>query len=234
MRFESARVAGLSEEKIQEVKDGYEEVLDEKITAALLLTDQIIGASRPLEKKNTVLIKRNLTREERAEILNTLSEQISRYVVETDPNKPGADGAIVAEMASALGQLDPDFRNSILRAAGNPEIFRPLQDVQLPDIPKGELGDESNKVLQQAEGISRTVGTKEEPNEFMPAEGTASADQAPMSGRPSSVMVDPAYYRKNRKTGEKRSLDFEAACALLASPPPSDPPSASPAAQDKA
>ena len=67
MRFESARVAGLSEEKIQEVKDGYEEVLDEKITAALLLTDQIIGASRPLEKKNTVLIKRNLTREERAE-----------------------------------------------------------------------------------------------------------------------------------------------------------------------
>tara|TARA_E500000331_G_scaffold199263_1_gene191399 strand:- start:98 stop:421 length:324 start_codon:yes stop_codon:yes gene_type:complete len=68
VRFESARVAGLSEEKIQEVKDGYEEVLDEKITAALLLTDQIIGASRPLKKKNTVLIKRNLTREERAEI----------------------------------------------------------------------------------------------------------------------------------------------------------------------
>ena len=58
----------MSEEKIQEVKDGYEEVLDEKITAALLLTDQIIGASRPLEKKNIVLIKRNLTREERAEI----------------------------------------------------------------------------------------------------------------------------------------------------------------------
>ena len=58
----------MSEEKIQEVKDGYEEVLDEKITAALLLTDQIIGASRSLEKKNTVLIKRNLTREERAEI----------------------------------------------------------------------------------------------------------------------------------------------------------------------
>ena len=58
----------MSEEKIQEVKDGYEEVLDEKITAALLLTDQIIGASRPLEKKNTVLIKRNLTKQERAEI----------------------------------------------------------------------------------------------------------------------------------------------------------------------
>ena len=68
MRFESARVAGLSEEKIQEVKDGYEEVLDEKITAALLLTDQIIGASRTLAKKKTVLIKRNLTREQRAEI----------------------------------------------------------------------------------------------------------------------------------------------------------------------
>ena len=57
MRFESARVAGLSEEIIQEVKDGYEEVFDEKITAALLLTDQIIGTSGPLEKKNTVLIK---------------------------------------------------------------------------------------------------------------------------------------------------------------------------------
>ena len=68
MRFESARVAGLSEEKIQEVEDGYEKVFDEKITAALLLTDQIIGATRPPEKKDTALIKRNLTREERAEI----------------------------------------------------------------------------------------------------------------------------------------------------------------------
>ena len=65
MRFESARVAGLSEEKIQEVEDGYEKVFDEKITAALLLTDQIIGATRPPEKKDTALIKRNLSREAR-------------------------------------------------------------------------------------------------------------------------------------------------------------------------
>lgn len=142
--------------------------------------------------------------EERAEILKTLSEQIGRYVTETDPNKPGADGAVVAEMASALGQLDPDFRNSVLRAAGNPEIFRPLQDVSLPDIPKGELGDESNKVLQQAEGISRTVKPEEqfETNDFMAVANRGTADQAPMMGRPSSVMVDPAYYRRDRKTGD--------------------------------
>ncbi len=58
----------MSEEKIEEIKDGYEKVLDEKTTAALLLTDQIIGAARTLEKQNKFLINRNLTREERAEI----------------------------------------------------------------------------------------------------------------------------------------------------------------------
>ena len=58
----------MSEEKIQEIKDGYEKVLDEKTTAALMITDQLIGVPGTLENENSVIIKRNLSREERAEI----------------------------------------------------------------------------------------------------------------------------------------------------------------------
>ena len=58
----------MSEEKIQEVKDGYEKVLDEKTTAALMITDQLLGVLGTLENENSVIINRNLSREERAEI----------------------------------------------------------------------------------------------------------------------------------------------------------------------
>ena len=58
----------MSEEVIKRIKDGYEEFLDEKTTAALKLTDQIIGAPRTLEKESKESIKRNLSREERAEV----------------------------------------------------------------------------------------------------------------------------------------------------------------------
>tara|TARA_A100001011_G_scaffold220886_1_gene228821 strand:+ start:724 stop:1017 length:294 start_codon:yes stop_codon:yes gene_type:complete len=58
----------LSEEVIKRIKDGYEEFLDEKTTAALKLTDQIIGAPGAPENESIVSIERNLTREERAEV----------------------------------------------------------------------------------------------------------------------------------------------------------------------
>ena len=58
----------MSEEVIKRIKDGYEEILDDKTTAALQLTDQIIGAPRTLEKESKESIKRNLSREERAEV----------------------------------------------------------------------------------------------------------------------------------------------------------------------
>ena len=42
--------------------------MDDKATAALMLTDQIISAPGTLTRKNHVIIKRSLSRKERAEI----------------------------------------------------------------------------------------------------------------------------------------------------------------------
>ncbi len=42
--------------------------MDDKATAALMLTDQIISAPGTLKKKNHVIIKRSLSREERAQL----------------------------------------------------------------------------------------------------------------------------------------------------------------------
>ena len=58
----------MSEEVITRIKDGYEGILDEKTTAALKLTDQIIGAPGAQDNESIGAIKRNLTREERAEV----------------------------------------------------------------------------------------------------------------------------------------------------------------------
>ena len=42
--------------------------MDDKATAALMLTDQIIGAPGTLTRKNDAIIKRSLSKKERAEI----------------------------------------------------------------------------------------------------------------------------------------------------------------------
>ena len=68
VRFDSAREAGLTEEKLNNVKDGYEKNLDEKSVAALSLTDEIIGTSRVLDKEKVMDVKSNFREEEYAEI----------------------------------------------------------------------------------------------------------------------------------------------------------------------
>ncbi len=49
MRFDSARAAGLTEEKADRIVDGYERTLPERETAALELTDAIIGVPKLLD-----------------------------------------------------------------------------------------------------------------------------------------------------------------------------------------
>ena len=44
MRFDSARAAGLTEERVERIADGYEKALEPAQAAALQLTDAIIGA----------------------------------------------------------------------------------------------------------------------------------------------------------------------------------------------
>ncbi|TDJ22763.1 MAG: hypothetical protein E2O54_06185 [Gammaproteobacteria bacterium] len=48
MRFDSARAAGLEEGKVERIADGYETEFTEAETAALNLTDAIIGDPRSL------------------------------------------------------------------------------------------------------------------------------------------------------------------------------------------
>ncbi|MCY4214155.1 MAG: hypothetical protein OXF68_11085 [Gammaproteobacteria bacterium] len=47
MRFDSARAAGLDEERVGRIADGYETALEPAQVAALKLTDAIIGIPRP-------------------------------------------------------------------------------------------------------------------------------------------------------------------------------------------
>ena len=47
MRFDSARAAGLTEERVEQIVDGYARVLPEREAAALELTDAIIGVLKP-------------------------------------------------------------------------------------------------------------------------------------------------------------------------------------------
>ena len=47
MRFDSARAAGLTEERVEGIADGYEPALESAQVVALKLTDAIIGAPAP-------------------------------------------------------------------------------------------------------------------------------------------------------------------------------------------
>jgi alkylhydroperoxidase family enzyme len=59
VRFDSAREAGLTETKVEQIVDGYEEVLSPAETAALQLTDAIIGRPQSLSEASRVALKAN-------------------------------------------------------------------------------------------------------------------------------------------------------------------------------
>ena len=57
MRFDSARVAGLGEEKVDLIADGYESVLPDREVAVLKLTDAIIGLPGSLDHGSRQALK---------------------------------------------------------------------------------------------------------------------------------------------------------------------------------
>jgi alkylhydroperoxidase family enzyme len=59
VRFDSAREAGLTETKVEQIVDGYEEVLSPAETAALQLTDAIIGHPQSLSEASREALKAN-------------------------------------------------------------------------------------------------------------------------------------------------------------------------------
>ena len=57
MRFDSAREAGLAEQKVEKIEDGYDRVFPEAETAILQMTDAIIGNPRSLSSETRKALK---------------------------------------------------------------------------------------------------------------------------------------------------------------------------------
>ena len=57
MRFDSAREAGLNEDRVAQIDDGYEAALEPAEAAALKLADAIVGMPRPPDENTRALIK---------------------------------------------------------------------------------------------------------------------------------------------------------------------------------
>ena len=68
MRFDSARAAGLTETKVEQIVDGYEQVLSPAETAALQLTDAIIGHPQSLTEEARQALKANYSDAEIVEL----------------------------------------------------------------------------------------------------------------------------------------------------------------------
>ena len=68
MRFDSARAAGLTEERVERISDGYEKALEPAQAAALKLTDAIIGAPAPPDDDIQQALKAHYSEAEIAEI----------------------------------------------------------------------------------------------------------------------------------------------------------------------
>ncbi len=68
MRFDAARVAGLEEEVVAQIEDGYEDRLDPKAVAALQLTDDIIGLPGQLTEQQRANLKAHFSEDEIAEL----------------------------------------------------------------------------------------------------------------------------------------------------------------------
>jgi alkylhydroperoxidase family enzyme len=68
VRFDSARAAGLAESTVELIEDGYEGRLNEAETAALQLTDALIGAPQPLPEPVQDALRRHYSDAEIVEL----------------------------------------------------------------------------------------------------------------------------------------------------------------------
>lgn len=68
MRFDSARAAGLQEDKVAQITDGYAAALPPAEAAALALTDALIGVPRPPDEAAQQALKAQYSDPEIAEI----------------------------------------------------------------------------------------------------------------------------------------------------------------------
>jgi len=68
VRFDSARAAGLQEDQVERIADGYREAFGPREVAALTLTDALIGDPRSLRDEDIAALKRQFSDPEIVEI----------------------------------------------------------------------------------------------------------------------------------------------------------------------
>jgi hypothetical protein len=74
--------------------------------------------------------------------LKSVGDHFAFVAAQADPNKPGADFTNLAPYMEALEQLPLHQRKIILEAAGNPAVFAPVLDKEMPALTIGQ-GDTS-------------------------------------------------------------------------------------------
>jgi len=93
-------------------------------------------------------------------LTNAAVEQIKTFAINAKPDSGGE--AVTGSMASALMSLDADYRRLILRRAGNPEVFEPLNNADLEATPVPEMSPEAREFVSE----EATEAAKNQPVPF--------------------------------------------------------------------
>lgn len=68
MRFDSARVAGLQEDQVERIADGYQQAFGPREVAALTLTDALVGDPRSLREEDIAALRSHFSDPEIVEL----------------------------------------------------------------------------------------------------------------------------------------------------------------------
>jgi hypothetical protein len=163
-----AKVAGAKATRLRSAIDRYNTKLNELLGEGYGEDVAIRNASRELDDAAT-LIKQHVT------------------------TVPGDDPPVIADMALALMELQPRDRSMLLRRAGNPEIFAPLVEGDMPD-PDTQIGQttavEQEGRIRRGAAQSKSLDSK--------LDDSTNRDSLPASQRPSMLIRQEG---KTRSTG---------------------------------
>jgi len=173
---------------VEDISD-HAEVLRERFRRAQVEAGKLMDKVSKSKKSGEKL---DINDEKFAKPFNDLIDHV-RTVASNAGKNDGGDPTVLADVASALVSLDPQTRSMVLRRAGNPEVFEPLRDGELPPTPEGGIGDEMKKV-QVAAQVDADERAMKRHN---------SVQSLPQIKRPSSVFSRPdSLITKGARKGE--------------------------------
>lgn len=143
--------------------------------------------------------------------LDGMAELVRRFAIEAGPD---GSGAVIADMAAALGSLEKPQLAMILRRAGNPPLFQPLLGGDLPDVPMlrkadkaaaaSEVGQEIDKAKFESSVKSLPMIMHPSSNYSKPGDSDAYRSFKPKDHDP--INTDTTRLIKDRETGEWREF----------------------------